>query len=105
VPKSKKLKVSRREWQRLLVENWGKDKEPGGEPWYGAGRFVQHLTPGVLIHISLCGRDVGRTSSQPIRTLIGITCPGCTRVAKKIKARIDADAAASEPAAADKITP
>jgi hypothetical protein len=93
--RSKKLKVSRREWQRLLVESWGKEGEPGGEPWFGEGRFVQHLTPGILIHISLCGRDTGRTSSQPIRTLIGITCPECIGVAKRIKARIDADRIAS----------
>lgn len=93
--RSKKLKVSRRKWQRLLVESWGKEGEPGGDPWFGEGRLVQHLTPGILIHISLCGRDTGDTSSQPIRTLIGITCPECTGVAKRIKARIDADRAAS----------
>jgi hypothetical protein len=89
--RSRKLNVSRRQWQRLLVASWGKDNEPGGEPWYGTGRFVQHLTPGVFIHIGLCGRDTGDTSSNPIRTLIGITCPGCTRVAKRIARRIEAD--------------
>lgn len=93
--KSKALKVSRREWQRLIIENWGKPGEVGGEPWFGEGRFVQHLTPGVFTHVGFCGRDTGDTSSEPIRTLIGITCPGCVRVAKKIRRRIDADNAAA----------
>lgn len=91
MPKSKKLNVSRREWQRLLIEGWGKENEPGGQPWYGEGRFVQHLVPGIFTHVGFCGLDVGRTSSRPIRTLIGITCPGCTRVLKKIAKRIGAD--------------
>ncbi|HEX9225347.1 MAG TPA: hypothetical protein VF885_01670 [Arthrobacter sp.] len=97
---SKKLNVSRREWQRLLIEGWGKENEPSGEPWYGAGRFVQHLTPSVFVHVGFCGRDTGDTSSTPIRTLIGITCPGCTRVARKISTRIEAENAAKEPAPA-----
>jgi hypothetical protein len=97
--RSKKLNVSRREWRRLLVENWGTDKEPGGSPWFAEGRFVQHLTPGVRIHIGLCGRETGSTSSQPIRTLIGITCPGCTRVVKRIARRIEADKVAASAAA------
>lgn len=92
---SKKLNVSRREWRRLLVENWGKENEPGGQPWFGAGRFFQHLTPSLFTHIGFCGRDTGDTSSTPIRTLIGITCPGCISVAKKISKRIQADAAAA----------
>lgn len=89
--RSKNLKVSRRQWQKVLVENWGKEGEPGGQPWFAEGRFVQHLTPGVFTHIGLCGRDVGSTSSNPIRTLIGMTCPGCTRVAKRIAKRIAAE--------------
>lgn len=93
MPVSKKLNVSGRQWQRLLVENWGKEGEPGGQPWFGEGRFVQHLTPGILTHIGLCGRDVGRTSSTPIRTLLGITCPGCTRVVRRIAKRIAAEQA------------
>jgi hypothetical protein len=97
---SKKLNVTGREWRRLLIESWGKEDEPGGQPWYGAGRFVQHLTPGVLIHIGFCGRDTGDTSSTPIRTLIGITCPGCTRVAKRIAKRIEAESTVGEVAAA-----
>jgi hypothetical protein len=88
--RSKKLKVSRREWQQLLVDSWGKDGEPGGKPWFAEGRLVQHLTPGIFIHISLCGRDAGRTSSDPIRTLLGITCPKCASVARKIARRIAA---------------
>lgn len=94
---SKKLNVSRREWRRLLIENWGKPDEPGGQPWFGAGLFVQHLTPSIFTHIGFCGRDTGDTSSTPIRTLIGITCPVCTRVAKKISQRIEAENAAKEP--------
>ncbi|HEX9087754.1 MAG TPA: hypothetical protein VF867_09530 [Arthrobacter sp.] len=96
---SKKLNVSRREWQRLLIESWGKENEPGGQPWFGEGRFVQHLTPSVVVHIGFCGRDTGDTSSTPIRTLIGITCPGCTRVAKRISRRIEAENTARETAA------
>jgi hypothetical protein len=91
---SKNLTVSRRQWRRLLVEKWGKENEPSGQPWYGAGRFVQHLTPSVFAHIGFCGRDTGDTSSNPIRTLIGMTCPGCVRVLKQINGRIDADNAA-----------
>lgn len=93
--RSKKLNVSRREWQKLLVEGWGKENEPGGQPWYGAGRYVQHLTPSIFVHVGFCGRDTGDTSSTPIRTLIGITCPGCTRVANRIARRIAADRTAS----------
>lgn len=92
---SKKLNVSRREWRKLLVDGWGKENEPGGEPWFGAGRFVQHLTPGVFVHVGFCGRDTGDTSSNPVRTLIGITCPECARVARKIKARIETDSASA----------
>jgi hypothetical protein len=99
--RSKVLNVSRRQWQKLLVESWGKENEPGGNPWFAEGRFVQHLTPGVRIHIGLCGRETGSTSSQPIRTLIGITCPECARVAKRIQARIDADRAAPAASAAE----
>lgn len=97
---SNKLNVSRREWQRLLVEGWGKENEPSGEPWFGEGRFVQHLTPSVFVHVGFCGRDTGDTSSTPIRTLIGITCPGCTRVAKRISQRIAAENTAREAVAA-----
>ena len=93
--RSKKLNVSGREWRRLLVANWGKEGEMGGQPWYGEGRFVQHLTPSIFTHVGFCGRDTGNTSSTAIRTLIGITCPGCTRVLKKIARRIDADQKAS----------
>ncbi|ACL42314.1 hypothetical protein Achl_4363 (plasmid) [Pseudarthrobacter chlorophenolicus A6] len=89
--RSRKLNVSRREWQKLLVEGWGKENEPGGDPWFAEGRFVQHLTPGIFVHVGFCGRDVGSTSSNPIRTLFGITCPGCTRVAKSIAKRIAAE--------------
>ncbi|MBG0738730.1 hypothetical protein IV500_04765 [Paeniglutamicibacter antarcticus] len=89
--KNSALSVSRREWQRLLIDSWGKENEPGGEPWFGAGRFVQHLTPGIFAHVGFCGRETGDTSSNPIRTLIGITCPGCTRVAKQIRRRLDAE--------------
>ena len=88
---SKNLNVSRREWQRLIVAGWGKENEPGGTPWFGAGRFVQHLTPGIFTHVGFCGRDTGDTSSTPIPTLIGITCPGCTRVLKKIARRIETE--------------
>lgn len=97
--RSKKLNVSRREWQRLLVNSWGKDNEPGGQPWFGEGRFVQHLTPSILTHVGFCGRDTGDTSSTPIRTFIGITCPECTRVAKRIARRIATERAAKEPLA------
>jgi hypothetical protein len=95
---SKKLNVSRREWQRLLIAGWGKENEPSGEPWFGAGRFVQHLTPSVFVHVGFCGRDTGDTSSTPIRTLIGITCPGCARVAKRISRRIEAENASRKTA-------
>lgn len=98
---SKNLNVSRREWRRLLIEKWGKPDEPDGEPWYGEGRFVQHYAPGIFTHTGFCGRDVGDTSSNPIRTLIGITCPGCVRVLKKINRRIEVEKsarAASAPA-------
>lgn len=93
---SKNLNISRRKWRRLLIEKWGTPDNPGGHPWFGKGRFVQHLTPTVFNHIGFCGRDTGDTSSNPIRTLIGITCPGCTRVAKKISKRIEAENAAVE---------
>lgn len=93
---SKKLNVSRREWQRLLIAGWGKENESSGEPWFGEGRFVQHLTPSLIVHVGFCGRDTGDTSSTPIRTLIGITCPGCTRVAKRISQRIAAEKAARD---------
>lgn len=95
---SRNLNVSRRQWRRLLVEKWGKPDQPGGEPWFGKGHFVQHLTPSVFVHAGFCGRDTGDTSSNPIRTLIGITCPGCTRVWKKINRRIEAEAATVEAA-------
>lgn len=98
---SKNLNVSRRKWRKLLVEGWGKENEPGGQPWFGAGRFVQHLTPGILNHVGFCGRDTGDTSSMPIRTLIGMTCPGCTRVLKKIIRRIEAENAARKAKATD----
>ncbi len=97
--KKSPLNVSRREWRRLLVNGWGKENEPGGEPWFGEGRFVQHLNPGIFTHVGFCGRATGRTSSDPIRTPIGITCPGCTRVARRISRRIDADNAAAPPKA------
>lgn len=93
-----RLNVSRRQWRRLLIKRWGKPNEPGGQPWYGAGVFVQHLTPSVFTHIGFCGRDTGDTNSQPIRTLIGVTCPGCTRVLKKIIKRIEAESTANKPA-------
>ncbi|GAA4033539.1 hypothetical protein GCM10023063_16540 [Arthrobacter methylotrophus] len=89
--KVKGLNIPRREFRGLLVGDYGKPNEPGGEPWFGEGRFVQHLTPGLFDSIGFCGRSVSRTSSQPIRTLIGITCPGCIRVAKRIAKRIAAD--------------
>lgn len=95
---STNLNVSRREWRRLLVQGWGKPNEPGGQPWFGEGRFVQHLTPDIFVHVGFCGRNTGDTSSTPIRTLIGITCPGCTRVAKKISQRINAENAAAKAA-------
>jgi hypothetical protein len=89
--KVKSLNISRREFRGLLTENYGKPGEPGGQPWFGEGRYVQHLTPGILLMVGLCGREVRRTNSQPIRTLVGITCPGCTRVLKRINRRIEAD--------------
>lgn len=90
-PAQRAISVSAREWRRLLIGNWGKDGEPGGEPWFGEGTFVQHLTPGILTQVGFCGRPVSRISSQPIRTLIGITCPRCTSVLKRIVARVNAD--------------
>lgn len=93
---SKKLNVSARKWRQLLVDGWGKPGEPSGVPWYGAGVFVQHLTPSIFTHIGFCGRDTGATNSQPIRTLLGITCPGCTRVLKRILRRITADSQAGD---------
>lgn len=89
--KVKGLNISRREFRGLLAENYGKPNEPGGEPWFGEGRFVQHLTPGLFYPIGFCGRSISRTSSQPIRTLIGITCPACTRVVKRISRRLEAE--------------
>lgn len=86
--KVKALNISRREFRGLLAENYGKPDEPGGEPWYGEGTFVQHLTPGIFMMIGFCGRTVRSTSSTPIRTLIGITCPVCTRVASRIRRRL-----------------
>jgi len=97
--KVKSLNISRREFRGLLAENYGKPGEPSGEPWYGEGKYVQHLTPGILLMVGFCGRPVRRTNSQPIRTLIGITCPGCTRAARRIAKRVAADnvAAAATP--------
>lgn len=71
----------------------------GSQPWFGEGRFVQHLIPGVFVHVGFFGRDTGDTSS----TLIGITCPCCTRVARRIARRIAADdqAAAAAPTSAN----
>lgn len=86
--KVKALNISRREFRGLLAENYGKPHEPGGEPWYGEGKYVQHLTPGIFMMIGFCGRTVRRTSSTPIRTLIGITCPSCTQVANRISRRL-----------------
>lgn len=103
--KVKALNISRREFRGLLAENYGKPNEPGGEPWYGEGRYVQHLAPGVFMLVAFCGREIRSTSSQPIRTLIGITCPGCTRVLKRIRRRMEAGSTAASaeetPATAD----
>lgn len=97
--KVKSLNISRREFRGLLAENYGKPNEPGGEPWYGEGEYVQHLTPGIFMMISFCGREIRSTSSQPIRTLIGITCPSCTRVLKRIIRRVEADKVKAQEAA------
>lgn len=99
--KVKALNISRREFRGLLAENYGKPGEPGGEPRFGEGRFVQHLTPGLFYPVAFCGRPVKRTNSLPIRTLIGITCPACSRVLKKIKRRMETDNSADREAAAD----
>lgn len=92
--KTSPLNVSRRKWRRLLVESWGKENEPGGVPWFAAGVIVQHLTPGIFTHVGFCGRPTGATSSQPIRTLIGVTCPGCMRVLKRIRRRMESESTA-----------
>lgn len=98
--KVKALNISRREFRGLLAENYGKAGEPGGEPWFGEGTFVQHLTPGLLMPIGFCGRPVKRTNSHPIRTLIGITCPSCTSVLKRIKQRMETEDKAAREATA-----
>jgi hypothetical protein len=100
--KVKALNISRREFRGLLTENYGKPGEPGGEPWFGEGTFVQHLTPGLFYPVAFCGRPVKRTNSHPIRTPIGITCPACTGVFKRINRRMETENKAVSEATADK---
>jgi hypothetical protein len=92
--KVKSLNISRREFRGLLAENYGKPGEPGGQPWYGEGKYVQHLVPGLFTPIGFCGRGVRYVNSHPVRTLIGITCPSCTRVLKRINRRLEAESKA-----------
>lgn len=89
--KVKGLNISRREFRGLLAENYGKPGEPSGQPWFGEGRFVQHLAVDINVMVAFCGREISSINSHPIRTLIGITCPGCTRVLKRISRRIEAE--------------
>lgn len=89
--KAEGLSVSRRKFRKLIADNYGKPGEPGGPPWYGEGRFVQHLTPDITTLVGFCGRGVRSINSHPIRTLIGITCPECTGVLKRINRRIEAE--------------
>ncbi|WP_422759125.1 hypothetical protein [Paenarthrobacter sp. C1] len=94
--KVKALNISRREFRGLLAENYGKPGEPGGHPWFGEGRFVQHLAVDINVMVAFCGRDLLSINSHPIRTLIGVTCPGSVRVLKRINRRIDAENQAAE---------
>lgn len=89
--KAEGLAVSRRKFRKLIADNYGKPGEPGGQPWYGEGRFVQHLTPDITTMVGFCGRGVRSINSHPIRTLIGITCPECTGVLKRINRRMQAE--------------
>lgn len=89
--KAKGLSVSRRKFRKLIADNYGKPGEPGGQPWYGEGTFVQHLTPDIYTLVGFCGRGVRSINSHPIRTLIGMTCPECTGVLRRINRRIEAE--------------
>lgn len=89
--KAKGLSVSRRKFRKLIADNYGKPGELSGQPWYGEGTFVQHLTPDIHTLIGFCGRGVRSINSHPIRTLIGMTCIECTGVLKRINRRIEAE--------------
>lgn len=86
------LNVTRRKWRRILVENWGKPGEKySGMPWYSSGALIQHYTPGLLTPVAFCGARTSGNSSAPIRTLIGVHCPVCTHVLRRIVARIKSE--------------
>ena len=45
--------------------------------WYTAGVLTQHYVASAY-DVTYCGRPaIGRTSSAPVRTRIGLTCPTC----------------------------
>lgn len=49
-------------------------------PVWAAGAFTRHIAFGFFQPVSLCGRHVGSTSTEPMPTPIGVACPTCIRV-------------------------
>lgn len=82
------IRIPRREFRQLIAETWGKDGQPSGRPWFGAGKLVQHYAPSALASVAFCGRDIHRISSHPFRTLFGIHCGSCLLVVRRVNKRL-----------------